>query len=141
MCGTHRPLRNQPPGFSRSSPASFRADRAIPSPGNRSYADAAGASGCQMQPSRFAAGDCRNRSQNRRPPLFRGQVVLFGSDASPAASLFRRLLVADMVRVYGNEMADFRGAMYMKAIDRILNKAIGVGDALMLAQMLDPGFH
>ena len=56
-----------------------------------------------------------------------------GSRSRKNAALRGPFLIADMVRVNGNEMGDLRGTVYMKTIDRILNQSIGVGDALMLA--------
>ncbi len=78
--------------------------------------------------------------QHRRRLNSCGNRISRGKTYS-AAALCGPFLVADMVWVRGNEMRDLGGAVQMKAIDRILYQAIGVGDALMLAQMLDPGFH
>jgi len=44
------------------------------------------------------------------------------TNAEPTSELcLAPFLVADMVRVHGNEMGDLRGTVYMKTIDRILN--------------------
>src|SRR4051812_41022551 len=37
-------------------------------------------------------------------------------------------------------MGDLWVALEMKALHAVLDEAIGIGDALMLAQMLEPGF-
>ena len=40
----------------------------------------------------------------------------------------------------GDEMRNLRCTDQMKPVNRLLHNAIGVGDALVLAQMLHPGF-